>query len=181
MESLRQDRIKEIDSSQPQSIEAALDGLYHDEHIDVAIRCGIFNSAYVIQHSHYHLLPEWIEHDMVVCPTEIDLHAASDQEKFNYYDLALEDEFLDRQLKQLAPDFSLREHNYILDIDLDYFKTRKALMPASNTVIKQLVDESIGVTIAKESEWTQRLFLEDPMAPSEMIGLLCDLLENRQT
>jgi hypothetical protein len=93
MELLRQKRIAQIDHTEPQSVVAALDGLYHDEHIDVAIRCGIFKSAYVIQHSHHELLPEWQEFDMVVWPTEIDIHSATESDLINYYDKVLETTF----------------------------------------------------------------------------------------
>ena len=178
IEKLRQHRINSIHISDQHSVIAACEGLYHDEHIDVALRCGIFKTAFVIQHSHYKLLPEWIENNMVVWPTEFDLHGATAQVKRDYYDLALEDVFLQRQLRQLPESFSLESSPYILDIDMDYFKTQQSLRPSSRSVIRQLVKGAIGVTIAQESEWVRRLYLDEPMAPSEMLAALCAVLEN---
>jgi hypothetical protein len=178
MELLRQKRIAQIDHTEPQSVVAALDGLYHDEHIDVAIRCGIFKSAYVIQHSHHELLPEWQEFDMVVWPTEIDIHSATESDLINYYDKVLEDDFLERQLQMLPSDFSLEANNYILDIDLDVFKTKRSLKPKSCEILKKMVDNSVGVTIAMESEWVQRLSKEDDLTAIYMLEQLVDLLED---
>ena len=178
MEKLRQNRINGIHLSDPHSVIAACDGLYHDEHIDVAIRCGIFKTAFVIQHSHYKLLPEWIENNMVVWPTEIDLDRATEQEKRDYYDLALEDAFLERQLLQWPGNFSLGNFQYILDIDMDYFKTRQSLRPYSRSIIQSLVKGAVGITIAQESEWVRRLYRDEPMAPSEMLNCLRALLED---
>jgi hypothetical protein len=150
----------------------ALDGLYHDEHIDLAIRAGIFKHAFVIQHSHYELLPEWQEQNMTVFPTEIDCSIASKNERDEYYALSLEDDFIERQLNQIPKEFSLQNHPYVLDIDLDYFKTKKSLMPESSKQIKKLIDHSVGVTIAKESDWVQRLFTDEQMSTDEMIEWL---------
>ena len=172
MEDMRQERIRSIYISSQNSILEALDGLYHDEHIDVAIRTGIFERAFVIQHSHFELLPEWEEQSMIVFPTELDCAHLSDFGRAEYYDLSLEDEFLTRQLDQIPLEFSLDQHPYVLDIDLDYFKTRKSMMPAKSHIIKKLIDGAVGVTIAKESEWVQRLFIGDMMNSGQMLDLL---------
>jgi hypothetical protein len=178
MEAMRCEKIAGLDRNCMASMEASLEGLYHDEHIDLAIRLGMFKTAYVIQHSHHELLPEWEEHSMVVWPTEIDLRTVSQDEARTYMNLALEDDFLQAQLQQLPSDFSLEKSPYILDIDLDYFKSRRSLLPEHRDVIKALVDHSIGVSIAMESEWVERLCWDDDLSATEMLKMLYSVVED---
>jgi hypothetical protein len=172
MEELRKERVDSINISSSESMLKALDGLYHDEHIDLSIRCGIFKRAFVIQHSHHSLLPEWEKQSMTVFPTECDLSVTSNDDRDRYFDRALEDDFLTRQLHQLPLAFSLKKHPYILDIDLDYFKTKKSLIPVQSECIKHLIDQASAITIAKESEWVQRLFCDDMINTDDMIDIL---------
>jgi hypothetical protein len=78
----------------------------------------------------------------------------------------------------LPSDFSLEANNYILDIDLDVFKTKRSLKPKSCEILKKMVDNSVGVTIAMESEWVQRLSKEDDLTAIYMLEQLVDLLED---
>lgn len=42
------------------------------------------------------------------------------------------------------------DNKYILDIDLDYFHTRKSINPATSAIFYNLIRNSLAVTIAKE-------------------------------
>lgn len=166
IEELRRQRITNIDVSKLHSVTEALKGLYHDEHIDLALRLGIIDKAFVIQHEHAVLLPEWAERHIVVLPV------AADSDQRVLYDAVLEDEFLTERLHQLNPNFSISGDDYILDIDLDVFKTQAALEPMQHQVFDQLVANAKGITIATEPNWVRRLFMDSPMSTEAMLAQL---------
>lgn len=178
MEEMRCEQVKQIDLECDDSVIKALDGLYHDEHIDLAIRCGIFDKAYVLQHSHHEMLPEWEDHDMVVCPMPFDREQVSEQEYRAYIDVALEDDHLRRLWTVLPDHFDLEEEHYILDIDIDLFKSRRSLQPENKGVFLSMVQHAAGITIAKESEWVQRLCFDEGFGSAEMLEELLKLCES---
>lgn len=60
--------------------------------------------------------------------------------------------------------------NYILDIDLDYCRTRKAIKPADGTLFAELVRGAEVITVAREAKCVATLALD--------IGLTASWLEN---
>ena len=76
----------------------------------------------------------------------------------NYYsDVLIEDDFLLSYMQVLSrmnnlidPDGTIRA-NYILDIDLDYFTSKKAIEPSSHNIFSKLIKNAEIITIAKES------------------------------
>jgi hypothetical protein len=163
---LRRQRVANIDITNLASVTEALKGLHHDEHIDLALRLGIIEKAFVIQHEHAVLLPEWAERHIVVLPV------AADPEQRKLYDAVLEDDFLTERLQLLSPNFSIDRDAYILDIDLDVFKTHAALKPKKQQVFTQLVANAKGITIATEPNWVRRLFMDSPMSTEAMLAQL---------
>lgn len=79
---------------------------------------------------------------------------------------AIEDIFLEDKLNYLNR-MSItsglgcpNERPYILDIDLDYFRTFKSATPNNTSIFYQLIKNSIGITIAKESDCVEMLKLD---------------------
>lgn len=74
-----------------------------------------------------------------------------------YRDSAIEAESLDQRLSLIdqiascvkAP--GLFDRHFILDIDLDYFNTRKAIAPRDSSTFEQLIQKAAIITIARES------------------------------
>ena len=96
------------------------------------------------------------------------------------YSLALDDEFLINQFNIVSNMTKnsglpyLSECGYILDIDLDYFHTQKAVSPNKISFFSDLVKNAIAITIAKESGCVLDLREEGEVITSET--LLTDLL-----
>lgn len=86
---------------------------------------------------------------------------------------ALEDVFLQDKLDciQLMSCTSglgtLQERPYILDIDLDYFRTRRAAQPLTTSVFYQLIQHAAAITIARESLCVEMLRLPGEDISSE--------------
>lgn len=70
-------------------------------------------------------------------------------------DAVLTDAFLERQLAHLPWDW--RKKPFILDVDLDYFLTRRAAHPVDSSVFRALIECAIGITISLEPEWVRLL------------------------
>jgi len=160
IERLRTLRIDSIDFKNPAQILSALTGLHHDEHIHAAIRLGMISQAYIIQHSFDHIDFEISKKGMNVLPTEINLKASSTEVKNTYFDQILETEFLTRQLdafKKLPLPLDIEKDDYILDIDLDVFKSKQSVQPHDKSLFLRLISKSIGITIAQETQWVETL------------------------
>lgn len=128
--------------------------LKHDEHVDTAVKSGIVKKVLVHAKDSYPGRPA-------------DVYSINGDEDYagqpiinnprNYQDpnLAINS-------KQLEDSFQLfdrcipREewlNNFILDIDLDYFTTTKAIKPKDNAFFKLLIKKALVISIAKESHW----------------------------
>lgn len=84
-----------------------------------------------------------------------------------HFDLAIESDYLNCKLsilnemaKTVGVD-RLENEQYILDIDLDYFKTKKGIHPFDNSSFINLIKHSVGVTIATEPWFVNELRLDD--------------------
>jgi hypothetical protein len=126
--------------------------LRHDEHIDYALRHGIIRSSVIfstvnhardyhpgIQIVNFHNHPEY--------PTAETRDLLAD-----YYGNALESHFLRQCLDQCT-----LHTPYILDIDLDYFKTERSIHPADGAVFAELVRNSLCLTVSREADWVRLL------------------------
>lgn len=160
MEELRTDQLNQIHIDDQNSITKGLEGLYHDEHIHAALRLKILDQAFIIQHSFDKIDSALAERGMQVIPTEIDLTKSTIREKETYFDLILESDFLTRQLdhwREQTPSFNYKKSSYILDIDLDVFKSFKSAQPNNHNIFYNLIRYAKGITIARESQWVERL------------------------
>jgi hypothetical protein len=83
----------------------------------------------------------------------------------------LEPSYLKRQLdwaQKMASSVGIPDllgEPYILDIDLDFFHTRKALNPEDPSAFHHLIRNALGVTIATETECTEACWLDPKPAP----------------
>lgn len=93
---------------------------------------------------------------------------ADDTEGFDrpYSDSVLESSFLNPRLA-FAKDVSFKavkegfgNLEYILDIDLDYFRTEKSIEPSDNSGFYSLIKNALCVTIARESSCVEELKIE---------------------
>ncbi|MGX5872976.1 UPF0489 family protein [Burkholderia gladioli] len=156
--------IMAIDWNMEATVMTAIDGLKHDEHIRTAVQAGILSRAFVIN----------LETDEI-----------ADQEVFGTYggcdatgckkpihdsrctrtrvDWVLESTYLDHELATLT---RMAQANgvlgpeaapYILDIDLDYFHSEKAIEPDDPTTFYRLVQNALAITIATEPECVKNL------------------------
>jgi hypothetical protein len=130
----------------------SIDELKHDEHIDAAIKLGFINKALVYSYDSYRNRP-----DRVYCINGNDnyLNQLVINNPRNYDN---NNEVIDS--KELIDNFKLFNlclpqeawiDNFILDIDLDFFKTCKSIKPDDVSFFKMLIEKSIAISIAKES------------------------------
>ena len=89
----------------------------------------------------------------------------------------IETVYLDSQLAegmpmaQSAEAASMESEPYILDIDLDVFRTWKAVRPDDPTTFQRLIRNAIAITIATEQECVKNGWLDDASAP-DVSGLI---------
>lgn len=69
---------------------------------------------------------------------------------------------------------------YILDIDLDFFHTRKSIHPLDISVFKNLIDNAIAISIAKESNFIEswKTKYDDSLSVDYLLENLLELIRN---
>lgn len=91
------------------------------------------------------------------------------------FDSVLEDAFLMEKIREgnemaaFANIDDIEKQNYVLDIDLDYFHTRKAVDPDTREVFLRLVRNANSITIAMEPSCVENLALEGENLSSEYL------------
>ena len=138
--------------------ESTIMKLEHDEHIDAAIKAKIIDKALIYSDSSYYSRPErvyTINGNEGYNGVSIIINPNSEPYKYN---LAIETKHLKEGFKlfDLCIPQNEWEQNYILDIDLDYFKTCNSILPDDNSFFKNLIRNSIGISIAKESTFVKQ-------------------------
>jgi len=84
-------------------------------------------------------------------------------------DQAIESITLDRlihnanSMAQSANIDSIVQSPYVLDLDLDYFRTLKSLSPDDSVVFYQLIRNAVGLTIATEPNYVEQLRLDEEL------------------
>lgn len=128
--------------------------LKHDEHVDASIKAGIIKNALVFSDDSYSSKP-----NRVYCisgnesynnePIIVNTRSHDD------YDLSISDNNIKDHFKrfELCLPIDSWIDNFILDIDLDFFKTCKSIEAIDNSLFKFLISKSITITIAKETIW----------------------------
>jgi hypothetical protein len=168
-EILRRKLVAALHCDETDSIQAAIGKLKHDEHISAATSSGIIDFAFVIQlmDSTGTALPDAPKDKILVVPTVC--MPGCQNSPHNYeckntlYDNVLDSSFLGPKLEEADRMSSIcgipssRCKSYILDIDLDYFHTRKSVDPGDLKVFSWLVKGSSAITIALEPECVKEL------------------------
>ena len=159
----------DFDHADAAAVEAAVARLRHDEHLDWALRSGILAESWVLAHENFtvpahpamRLLhdPQWPDEAVML----------NDSAAYRpFADRVLESSFLRRILPKTLRD-GPDEVPLILDIDLDYFATARAIRPDDPAVFGALARRSALITLALESDWVRLLRLEGETITGEFL------------
>jgi UPF0489 domain len=153
-EEQRQNLLKQISYLDAVSVMKAEALLSHDEHILTALNTDILSSAFVIaQNARDTDLETYRQHR--VCCYSVGRSGA--HVSLSECDHVLESSFLRsaiehfNQIRKQNGEGELLEGDYILDVDLDYFNTMRAVNPQNPQLYKQLYKKAGLVTVATET------------------------------
>lgn len=151
--------IRAIDWANDDTVEEAIGKLKHDEHIRTAIQADILARAFVVNfkdENHAdaagHVYATCSGCDGLGCTKPIH----DDDCEQARIDQLLESRHLDHELGQLnamaqeGGEPGVEAAPYILDIDLDYFNSDKAIEPDDPSTFYRLVRGALAITIATE-------------------------------
>ena len=127
--------------------------LRHDEHFDYALKCGIIQDALLLTHEDFS-----IDHDRRLRIIHEDPEEHSIEALRSYYGKALESNYL-KHLFDLAGVPGMKKP-FILDIDLDYFKTAHSVAPEDSAVFDSLIRNASAITISRETDWVRLLNMD---------------------
>lgn len=138
----------------------AIGKLNNDEHITTAIAAGILSRAFVINLSYETSSRTGVLYEAgSMCAVGCEKASHDDACTPVRSAQVLESVYLDRELNALT---TMAEQDgipateaqpYVLDIDLDYFHSEKAIEPDDPATFYRLVRNAIAVTIATEPEY----------------------------
>ena len=175
-----QELLAQLDYLDAHSIEAAMEVLSNDEHVMTAIGADIIRSAFVIAHNAANTSEDvYLEHK-VICRgvDECQRNGRSRPQPDN----VLEADFLAKRLQDFdnilktLDEPLLREAPFILDIDLDYFNTLRAVRPNTPELIRTLAKEAALVTVATEPEYVTHCAVEPGVTWTQLLADLRTVL-----
>lgn len=173
--------VAQLDPMEPRSIEAAMETLGNDEHVVAAIGAGVIRSAFVIAHNAANTAQDtYLEHK-IIC-RGVDERRRGGR-AWPMPDNVLETAFLAERLQdfddivQAFDEPLLRDAPFILDIDLDYFNTLRAVRPEAAELIRALAREAVMVTVATEPEFVAHCAVEPGVTWTRLLADLRTLLE----
>lgn len=180
-EPVRKRRIEEFVLANDQCIELAAKDLWNDEHIQAAIELHIVSEAFIVafnspskdnRRQELHYLPSNCHHGCGKRPHD-------DECVRRHSDLAIADAHLaplltgNRSWKLLYDSGS----KFILDIDLDYFRTQKALRPDSHEFFSSLAKRASIITIATEPNYVKDSRLDEDVDSESSLSALISILD----
>lgn len=179
---MSQQLVAQLDHSDARTIEAAMETLGNDEHVVAAIGADIIRSAFVIAHNAADTAQDiYLEHK-IICRGVDEYRRAGRARPQPQPDNVLEADFLagrlqdfDDILKALDEPL-LRDAPFILDIDLDYFNTLRAVRPDAPELIRALAQEAVLVTVATEPEFVIHCAVEPGVTWTRLLTDLRALL-----
>ncbi|MFV8531522.1 UPF0489 family protein [Ralstonia pseudosolanacearum] len=162
MDALLPVMIAELRYDDEASVLEAIYKLYNDEHVRTAIMGGIMSHGFVVNLSN----ENHSEHGIIYLTSSI---CAIGCKKMPHDDdctpvhsgQVLESVYLDHELGELntmaqkdgVP--AVETKPYVLDIDLDYFHSEKAIEPDDPATFYRLVRNAVAVTIATEPDYVK--------------------------
>lgn len=153
------DRVARTNYADRLSLQSAIADLHNDEHIKLAIWKNIINCALIScwTDSGDYCDPDDPDDEIYVCSR---VETGYDNENYGRnFDPAIESDFLTdrlRKFSQLAPEIMSGceiRRCYVLDIDLDYFRTTCSLSPKDPCAFYKLIRAAELITIATEPKF----------------------------
>jgi hypothetical protein len=177
---LSQQLVAQLDQSDAHTIEDAMETLGNDEHVVTAIGADIIRSAFVIAHKAADTTQDiYLEHK-IIC-RGVDEYQCAGRVRPRP-DNVLEADFLAKRLRDFDDILRalneplLRDAPFILDIDLDYFNTLRAVCPDSPELIRELAQEAMLLTVATEPKFVTHCAVEPGVTWARLLDDLRALL-----
>lgn len=172
--------VAQIDHSDASTIESAMETLGNDEHVVAAIGADIIRSACVIAHNAADTAQDiYLEHKIICRGVDEYQRAGRTRPR---PDNVLEADFLAKRLRDFDDIFNaldeplLRDAPFILDIDLDYFNTLRAVRPDAPELIRALAREAALLTVATEPTFVTHCAVEPGVTWTRLLADLRALL-----
>ena len=178
---LSQALVAQLDYSNANTIEAAIKTLGNDEHIVAAIGADIIRSAFVIAHNAADTAQDIYLQHKIIC-RGVDEYLRDGRTQLQP-DNVLETDFLATRLQDFdnilraLDEPLLRDGPFILDIDLDYFNTLRAIRPSAPDLIRELAQEAALLTVATEPEYVKYCAVEPDVTWTQLLDELKALLD----
>jgi hypothetical protein len=163
---IMEQRLCKVDWSNEQDVLEAVADLRNDEQIDAALKLGLFSYAFCFNNEHRNAIPE----DKAVKNERVYLIAEECEPicvKEKHADRVLESALLDKLITRcngMAARIGIEDITkvpYVLDIDLDYFKTKDSLSPKDSVHFHKLIRGAVGITIATEPNFVRNMSLDE--------------------
>jgi hypothetical protein len=158
-----------------------METLGNDEHVVAAIGADIIRSAFVIAHNAADTDRDiYLEHKIICRAVDEYHHAGRTRPQPNN---VLETDFLTKRLQDFdelvrqLDEPGLRDGPFILDIDLDYFNTLRAVRPDAPEMIRTLAKEAALLTVATEPSYVTHCAVEPGVTWTKLLDELRVLLD----
>lgn len=163
-------RCRAIDFKNEESVVAAAQKLNFDEQIDAGVRADIIAAACVVHHA--------------ICEVTVEARACPDSALIvevpitchpkEHADRVLETEVLVEAFAAVKRrlECDVLATRFILDVDLDFFHTTRALVPRDSSLFHEIIRKSCAVTIAVEKGCVRSLAEGETLEPSALLERL---------
>lgn len=185
LEELSRVRCKKIDYNKAETVFEAVKDLRNDEQIDAAIKSHIFSRAIVISYSAHRLAEYSLEKQIWEIPSDIGFrysHDVTESEIKAHADIAIETNYLHEKFLFVNSDFIARDEKifgtvpFVLDIDLDYFRTHRGVLPDDDKMFRDLIRISLGITIAREPRFVESERIDEDLDSTRLESSIVKLI-----
>lgn len=162
---LRDQLISDVDINKSIKISSSLEKLCNDEHIDFSLETGIISDAVIFSLMNAGICTDYNNNKIYYidpdCTSKCKKSSHDDQCQINVYNKVIEgDELLFKlnRINKFIPGFFISNQinkKFILDIDLDFFHTKKAINAVDLSVFNYLVNNAEIITIATERYYVE--------------------------
>jgi hypothetical protein len=173
---IMEERLARVSWRDKKTVIDAVADLKNDEQIDAALKLGLFSLAFCINNEHRNTDSEGraiVSNKSIYligkeCESDCDekLHAEEVIESL------LLGRLIDRanSLALTAGIEDVTQVPYVLDIDLDYFRTQSSLSPTDDRVFRTLIRNAVGITIATEPSYVRFGRLDGKLTSDYALG-----------